>query len=207
MWYRTQSLLVAGGSPTTTPIRPRALKCELSPKGRETNRKPFRVGRVLTWCPCSVYSSLPSTRSSTFTVESLDAVRRKFPLEWKDKLFTTLLWTTKKHTQTQRGGLHSQASNHIQVHFFQLLDLGKSNIYYIHPKRCKGETHKAKLKFYNHIYMIHKALFSIHSKFRLGLYNILLKDTLVGIIPITTNKGACYQNCTPQTQYCNILNF
>lgn len=58
---------------------------------------------VSTWWPCSVYSSLPSTRSRTFIVESLDAVIRKLPAGWKDKLFTTPLWTGKhKHTHTHK---------------------------------------------------------------------------------------------------------
>lgn len=52
---------------------------------------------MCTLCPCSVNSILPSTRSSIFVVESLDTVMRKLPAGWKDKLFTTPLWTG-KHT-------------------------------------------------------------------------------------------------------------
>lgn len=65
--------------------------------------------RESTWCPCNVYRSLPSTRSRIFIVESLDAVIRKLPAGWKDKPFTTPLWTG-THTHTKRKSLQQDTN-------------------------------------------------------------------------------------------------
>lgn len=80
---------------------------------------------VCTLCPCSVYNIFPSVRSRIFIVESLDAVIRKLPAGWKDKLFTTPQWTGKhKHTQTRyekNGFLLTQVCPKIKEYIVCLL--------------------------------------------------------------------------------------